>query len=104
MRTQQPTYWQQYDQVFKRFSYKKIYEMIHSLAMNLGEPFAKQGTRGPKLKLPATTYASFITFEIITGDSHFRDMEQDAELFVYKHLDHSTFQRSFEKIPYEYLQ
>lgn len=31
-------------------------------------------------------------------------MEQDAELFVMKHVDHSTFQRNFEEIPYEYLQ
>ena len=104
MKHKQPTYWQKYDQVFKRFSYKKIYEMIHGLAMKLGEPFSKQGTRGPKLKLPSITYASFIAFEIITGDAHFRDMEQDAELFVIKHIDHSTFQRNFEKIPYEYLQ
>ena len=104
MRHDQPTYWQKYDRVFKRFSYKKIYEMVHSLALKIGEPFTKQGARGPKLKLPAMTYASFIAFEIVTGDSHFRDMEQDAELFVIKHIDHSTFQRTFEKIPYAYLQ
>jgi len=78
--------------------------MVHGLAMKLGEPFAKKGVRGPKLKLPSTTYAAYIVFEIITGDSHYRDMEQDAELFVDKHLDHSTFQRTFEKIPYDYLQ
>ncbi len=45
-----------------------------------------------------------MVFEIITDDSKFRDMEQDSELFVQKHLDHSTFSKNFIKIPYEYLQ
>lgn len=100
----EPSYWKRYDRVFKHFSFKRIYEQILVLAGKLGNPFVKKSSRGPKFKINPYEYAAFIVFEIVTGDSKFRDMEQDSELFVQKHLDHSTFGKNFIKIPYDYLQ
>lgn len=100
----EPSYWQRYDRVFKHFSYKKIYEHILSLARKLGTPFEKKSKRGRPFKITQTEYAAFMVFEIITNDSVYRNMEQDSELFLQKHIDHSTFGKNFIKIPYEYLQ
>lgn len=98
----QPSYWKQYDQVFKNYSYKTIYQEILSLAEDLENPFPMH-KRGRKPKAKPAEYAAFIVFEIITENTPLRDMELDSELFLNKHIDHSTFGRNYWKIPYHYL-
>jgi len=104
MKHRQPTYWKRYDQVFKRFSSWQIYCKIKELTHGLGKPFEKRGARGPKFKIAPEEYAAYEFYQIIRTNASFRDMEQDAELFVGMHLDHGTFHKNFMKIPYEYLQ
>lgn len=103
MREKQPTYWKRYDQVFKHFSSRTIYEKIRELTYRLGKPFIKKGKRGPKFKIDPEEYAAYEAYQIISHNASYRDMELDAELFVQKHLDHSIFHTNFLKIPYEYL-
>jgi len=103
MKHLQPTYWQRYDRVFKHFSSTTIYQKIRELARKLGKPFDKLSRRGPKFKIPPEEYAAYEAYQIIADNASFRDMELDAELFVDKHLDHSTFHGNFLKIPYEYF-
>jgi len=98
----QPSYWKQYDQVFKNYSYKTIHQEILSLAKTLGNPFP-MNKMGRKPKATPTEYAAFVVFEIITDNSPLRDMELDSELFLNRHIDHSTFGRKYWRIPYEYL-
>ena len=38
----EPSYWKKYDQVFKHFSYKRVYEKVLSLAEDLGNPFFQE--------------------------------------------------------------
>lgn len=99
----EPTYWKRYDLVFKRFSFKKIYEEILGFAKKLGSPFSRKSKKGRPFKISPEEYVSYITFEIITHNSPYRDMELGSELYVDKHIDHSTFGKSFQKIPYEYF-
>lgn len=99
----QPTYWQRYDQVFKRFSSKTIHDKIRDLAHKLGKPFDKTSKRGPKFKIDPCEYASYEAYQIISSNASYRRMELDTELFVHKHLDHSILHKNFLKIPYEYL-
>jgi len=102
--TTEPTYWKKYDLVFKHFSYKKIYGEILSLAKKLGEPFTKKSKRGRKFKIQPYEYAAYMAFEIVSHNSPYRDMELSSELYVNKHIDHSTFGKNFIKIPYLYFQ
>lgn len=98
-----PTYWQRYDKVFKLFSYKKIFSKILRLTKKLGTPFSKKSKRGRKFKISPMKYTAYIVFEMITGNSPYRDMELGSELYVNEHIDHSTFGKNFIRIPYDYL-
>jgi len=100
----EPTYWKKYDLVFKHFSYKKIYAEILNIAKQLGQPFTKKSKRGRNFKIQPYEYAAYIVFEIITGNNPYRDMELGSELYVKKHIDHSTFGKNFIRIPYEYFR
>jgi len=97
------TYWKRYDQVFKHFSSKKIYEKILEIVEELGEPFKKKSNKGRKFKINPEEYAALIAFKISSGDDY-RDMEMDSELYVKEHIDHSTFGKNFFRIPYDYLR
>src|SRR3989338_1443401 len=97
------SYWKRYDLVFKHFSSKKLFKKILGFAKKLGEPFTKKSNRGPKFKISPPEYAAYTVFEIITHNSHYRDMESDSELYVNKHIDHSTFGKNFQKTPYIYF-
>jgi len=97
------TYWKKYDLVFKHFSFKKIYKEVLSFAKKLGNPFTKKSNRGPKFKIEPVEYAAYMVFETVTHNSPYRDMELGSELYVGKHIDHSTFGKNFIKIPLEYL-
>ena len=97
------SYWKRYDLVFKHFSFKKIYSKIRELAYRLGKPFDKKSKKGRNFKISPEEYASYIIFETVTGNKPFRDMELGSELYVNKHLDHSTFGKNFQRIPYDYL-
>lgn len=97
------SYWKKYDLIFKHFSYKSIYDKILGFAKKLGEPFTKKSNRGPKFKIPPCEYATYIAFEIVTHNSPYRDMELGSELYVNKHIDHSTFGKNFIKIPLVYF-
>lgn len=97
------SYWKKYDLVFKHFSFTKIYKEILSFAKELGKPFAKKSNKGRNFKIEPEEYVAYITFEIITHNSPFRDMEMGSELYVGKHIDHSTFGKVFQKIPYLYF-
>lgn len=97
------SYWKEYDLVFKTFSAKKVYKKILVFAQFLGKPFKKKGKRGPKFKVSPEEYTAYIAFKMAKGDNY-RDMELDTELFFEQHLDHSTFQKNFKKIPYTYLR
>lgn len=99
----QLSYWKRYDKVFKYFSSKRIYEELLKIVKKLGEPFEKKSRRGRKFKIDPKEYTAFIAFKISRGDNY-REMELDSELFVDKHIDHSTFGKNFFKIPYEYLR
>jgi hypothetical protein len=99
-----PTYWQKYDKVFKFFSYKKIFSKILEITRKLGTPFSKKSNKGRKFKIQPYEYAAYIAFEIVTQNSPYRDMELSSELYVNKHIDHSTFGKNFIKIPYFYFQ
>lgn len=101
--TTEPTYWQRYDLVFKTYSLKKIYLEILEMAKSLGKPFFKKGKRGPKFKVKPEAYAAYTAFEIVTHNSPYRDMELGSELFLDKHIDHSTFAKNFEKTPLIYF-
>lgn len=97
------SYWKRYDLVYKHFSFKKIFNKIFGFAKNLGEPFKKKSKRGAPFKVSPIEYATYIAFEIITHNSPYRDMELGSELYVNKHIDHSTFGKNFIRIPYEYF-
>lgn len=99
----EPSYWKKYDSVYKHFSYKKIYELILHLTKDFGAPFERKSSRGRPFKICPVKYAAFMIFEIITGDSQYRSMELDSELFVAKHIDHSTFSLNYGKIPLQYF-
>lgn len=98
-----PTYWQRYDLVFKNYSLKKIFLEILSISKSLGRPFCKKGKRGPKFKVQPEEYAAYTAFEIVTHNSPYRDMELGSELYLDKHIDHSTFAKNFEKTPLNYF-
>jgi len=97
------SYWKRYDRVYKNFSAKKIYREILTIVKRLGKPFEKKSRRGRKFKIEPEEYTAFLALKISGGDNY-RDMELDSELFVEKHLDHSTFGKNFFRIPYEYLR
>ena len=97
------SYWKKYDLIFKHFSYKKLYEQILGFAKRLGDPFIKKSRRGPKFKISPCEYAAYMAFEIVTHNSPYRDMELGSELYVCRHIDHSTFGKNFIKIPLMYF-
>ena len=97
------SYWQKYDLVFKHFSFKKVYEKILGFAKKLGDPFTKKNNKGRKFKVEPNEYAAYIIFEMISYNCPYRDMELGSELYLNKHIDHSTFGKNFQKIPYEYF-
>src|SRR3989344_2332202 len=96
----EPSYWKRYDQVIKHYSSRRLYCKILELATSLGSPYDNKQRRGHKTSVTSTEYTAYITFKLVKNGSPFRDMENDAELFFNKHIDHSTFQRNFIKIPY----
>ena len=98
------SYWKKYDLVFKHFSFKKIYKEILGFAKKLGNPFTKKSNKGRNFKISPEEYVAYTVFEIVTGNAPFRDMELGSELYVRKHIDHSTFGKNFQKIPYDYLR
>src|SRR3989344_1801753 len=99
----EPSYWQKYDLVFKRFSFRGIYKEILGFTKKLGEPFTKKSKRGRKFKVNPKEYVAYIIFEMISYNCPFRDMELGSELYLNKHIDHSTFGKNFQKVPYEYF-
>lgn len=103
MGKEESTYWRRYDLLFKHFSSAEMYNRIEEQVYKLGKPFDKKGFRGPKFKIPPEEYASYEAYKIISNNASFRDMELDSEVFIDKHLDHSTFHKNFLKIPYEYF-
>lgn len=97
------SYWKRYDLVFKHFSFKVIYNKLLGFAKNLGKPFTKKSNKGRSFKINPCEYVAYMAFEIISHNSPYRDMELGSELYVGKHIDHSTFGKNFQKIPYNYL-
>ena len=69
----------------------------------MDNPFEKKSKRGRKFKISPVKYASYIVFEIVTGNHPYRDMELGSELYVDNHIDHSTLHKNFLRIPYDYL-
>ena len=55
------------------------------------------------MKLLPEEYAAYITYKGSKGNAY-RDMELDTDFFFGKHLDHSTFGKNLQKIPYDYLR
>jgi hypothetical protein len=97
------SYWKRYNRVYKIFSPKKIYNKILGFAKQLGKPFKKKSNRGPKFKIEPEEYTSYVALKISKGSSY-RDMELDSEMFFEENIDHSTFGKNFQKIPYDYLR
>lgn len=71
-------------------------------ARKLGLPFERKSSRGrPFAACPCAYAALFIIFSLF--DLSLRDDEWFSESIVGRHIDHSTFGRSFAKIPPHYL-
>lgn len=97
------SYWKRYDRVYKIFSPRKVYNKILEFTKQLGKPFEKKSNRGRNFSIEPEEYAAYITLKITKGDAY-RDMEFDTEMFFSKNIDHSTFGKNFQKIPYIYLR
>ena len=97
------SYWKRYDLVFKHFSFKTIFNEILNLVKNLGKPFRKKSNKGRPFKIKPEKYAAYIAFETVTHNSPYRDMELGSELYLGEHIDHSTFGKNFQRIPYRYF-
>ena len=80
-----------------------MYEKMLTIVKKLGKPFDKKSKRGRHFKIDPEEYAALIAFKISSGDCY-REIELDSEIFVDEHIDHSTFGKNFQKIPYDYIR
>ena len=96
-------YWKKYERILKRFTPKRVYNMVLEFAKKLGEPYNKKSKYGRKPKVAPKVYAAYIVYKIITSNATFREMEFESKMYTNVHLDHSTLVVNFEKIPVKYF-
>ncbi|RLF55033.1 MAG: hypothetical protein DRN13_01335 [Thermoplasmata archaeon] len=96
-------YWKRYDRRYKLNNILNLCSFIKSKARKLGEPFSKRGKRGRSLKISPYDYlVSFILYTYL--DLSLRDNEFLSIAIFGKHVDHSTFGKAYDRIPYSYLR
>jgi len=95
--------WKIYDAKSKLCNIKNLYYFIQSKAKKLGKPFGKKSKKGrPPALNPYEYTAAFIISTLL--DLSLRDDESLSDLLFGKHIDHSTFGKSFNRIPHHYLK
>ena len=95
--------WKIYDVKSKLCNIKNLYYFIQSKAKKLGKPFGKKSKKGrPPALNPYGYTAAFIISTLL--DLSLRDDESLSDLLFGKHIDHSTFGKSFNRIPHHYLK
>ena len=99
----QKTYWQKYDLLYKKHSKKSLFKKLKKECRKLGNPYKKKDNRGRKPRFSPIAYASFICLQKIFRH-RYREMELEADLYLFDNADHSTFQRNYEKIGDGYLE
>lgn len=97
-----PSYYQRYNQLLNKFSAKALYNLVLCFAKKLGNPYEEK-QRGRKPKLKPYEYAAYVAYMILVKGMPYRGMEFESDLYVDKHIDHSTLVVNFEKIPVEYF-
>ena len=97
-----PSYHQRYNQLLNKFSAKALYNLVLGFAKKLGNPYEEK-KKGRKPKLRPYEYAAYLAYMILIKGMPYRGMEFESDLYVNKHVDHSTFVVNFEKIPAEYF-
>ena len=76
-----------------------LYSFIRSKARKLGKPFSKRGKRGRNFKISPYDYLiSFILYTYL--DLSLRDNEFLSIAIFGKHIDHGTFGKAYDRIPY----
>ncbi len=96
-------YWQRYDARYKLGNIKNLYYFVLSKARKLGLPFKKKSKRGRDFAISPCEY---VTMYIISTlfDFSLRDDELLSDMLCGKHIDHSTFGKANNRIPYHYLK
>ena len=96
-------YYKRYDRRCKLNNVLNLCSFIRSKARKLGEPFSKRGKRGRNFKISPYDYlVSFILYTYL--DLSLRDDEFLSMAIFGKHIDHSTFGKAYNRIPYSYLR
>jgi len=96
------SYWEKYDLLYKNTSKKSLFKRLKKECKKLGIPYKKKDNRGRKPKFGYYEYTAFICLQKIFRH-RYREMELEADLYLSAKVDHSTFQRNYEKIPEEYI-
>lgn len=96
-------YWKRYDRLLKNFSGVSLYKLVLEFAHRLPEPFKRKGKTGRGEKLFPREYSAYIAFMILMKGATWRQMELESDLYLGKHIDHSTFGINFDKISVEYF-
>ena len=97
-----PSYHMRYNRLLHKFSAKALFQLVLGFAQKLGNPFEEK-RRGRKPKLKPYEYAAYIAYMILIKGMPYRGMEFESDLYVDKHIDHSTLVVNFEKMPAEYF-
>ena len=97
-----PSYYQRYNKLLNKFSAKSLYRLVLGFAKKLGNPYEEK-PKGRKPKLRPYEYAAYVAYMILLKGMPYRGMEFESDLYVNKHIDHSTLVVNFEKMPVEYF-
>ena len=96
------SYHQRYNRLLHKFSAKCLFQLVLSFAEKLGNPYPEK-KKGRKPKLKPFGYAAYLAYMILIKGMPYRGMEFESDLYVDKHIDHSTFVVNFDKIPADYF-
>ena len=96
-------YWQRYDARHKLGNIKNLYYFIRSKARKLGDPFKKKSNRGRNFAISPCEYVAVYILSTLF-DLSLRDNEMLSDMLYGKHIDHSTFGKANNRIPYHYLK
>lgn len=96
-------YWKKYDFLYKKHWKRTIYQRLKKQCSRLKEPYLKHDPRGRKPKFTLQEYAAYLAIQKIFRHKY-RTMELEADLYLPKKADHSTFARNYDKITEEFLE
>jgi len=96
-------YWKRYDRKYRITDLIALFSLLVEIAKSLGKPFDRNSKKGRPFALEPEEYVSLFVLHTHL-DWSLRDLELFSPPLTNNHVDHSTFDKIWDRIPNKYLK